>query len=49
MRVGGYSRIKSKADEIRVTTPNTMLLNMGDEFQVRELRFIAHRIIDPLS
>ncbi|KAF8335741.1 5'-nucleotidase [Cantharellus anzutake] len=31
--VGGYSRIKTKVEEIRSTTPNTLLLNMGDEFQ----------------
>lgn len=35
--VGGYPRIKSKVDDIRSTTPDTLLLNMGDEFQVRDL------------
>lgn len=32
--VGGYARLKTKMDEIRETTKRSLVLNMGDEFQV---------------
>lgn len=33
---GGYSRILSRANQIRAQRPDTLFLNAGDEFQVRK-------------
>jgi 2',3'-cyclic-nucleotide 2'-phosphodiesterase (5'-nucleotidase family) len=32
--VGGYARVKDKVDELRPKQNNSLLLNMGDEFEV---------------
>jgi 5'-nucleotidase len=31
---GGYARLKTKMNEIKSKAGNTLVLNMGDEFQV---------------